>query len=409
MTQFSVRACFAAASILFSAFAVSQSVDVINVTGKGISDQRTEAVARALTEAVGKVNPSAVSAIDEVVKSSKQSTVKLDGTTATQSSRTKETFRAFSQATEGVIKSWDIVSETLNERRQYEIIITADVFRLVDSAQLNRKRISVLPLSNGDDNLNSILVAAIKEGLVKSRKFAVLQDNNQPEIQSFVENIRANGRIEDQVRLRGTAAPEVIVVAGLENLVDAGSRLRGNVSLEIIDYSSGQVKYRNSLPILLRFGDQAGAQRRLQTMGAELGKQLIAHIYPPLVVGWNGESMTLGLGDGFFSKGDVVQVHESLGGIRDPYTGEFLEENLRPMCEAVVQMVSSRIALAKPRGVCGAPFLVNSMGAIGDLETRMFVAVRVDYGTSTSPPSPSTSLTKKGNKSSDFDGLFKTD
>lgn len=409
MTQHGLNACLAIVAAFLAAFAVAQSVDVINVTGKGVSDQRTEAVARALTEAIGKVNPSAISALDEVVKRSEQSTVKLDGATSTQSSRTKETFRAFSQATEGVIKSWDIVSETRNDRQQYEIIITADVFRLNDSPQLSRKRISVLPLTIGNEKLNSTLIAAIEEGLIKSRKFAVLQNNQQPEIRRFVDSVRENGRIEDQVRLRGVAAPEVIVLAGLENLVDAGNRLRGSVSLEIIDYSSGQIKYRNSLPILLRFGDEAGAQRRLQTMGAELGRQLIAHIYPPLVVGWNGESMTLGLGDGFFSQGDVIQVHESLGGIRDPYTGEFLEENLRLLCEAVVQLVSSRIALATPRGGCGSPFLPNSMDAVGDLETRMFVATRIDYGQSTVSPSPSTSLTKKGNKSSDFDGLFKTD
>jgi hypothetical protein len=393
---------------LMSGHAFSQTVDIIAVTGKGIASDRSEAVSRALIEAVGKVNPTAVSAIDQVAKSSRKKISKIDGVASTDSVRTTEIDREFSQATKGVVKSWNIVSESLNAQSQFVVIVAAEVFRLKDSPQLSRKRVSIIPGENIDKNLNIILSTAVSESLTKSRKFAVLQDNNRSEIQNFIQNIRTNGRVEDLVRLRGTAAPELVIIVGLEELVESGSRLRGRISIEVIDYSSGQIKYQNSSPILLKVGDMASAQRRLKVMGSELSKQLISHIYPPLVVGWNGESMTLGLGDGFFNVGEVVQVYESLGGLRDPYTGEFLEENLRPICQAVIKNVTSRVALASPRSQCGSPFSPGSLDAIGELETRFFVVARVDYG-ATESPTNSLLNSRPSNRSEDFKGLFKTD
>jgi len=393
---------------LIANYASAQKVEVITVTGKGSSIERAEAVSRALIEAVGKVNPTAVSAIDQVAKRSRKKTSKVNGVALTESERISEIDREFSQATKGVVKSWDIVSESVNSKSLVEVVVSAEIFRLADSAQLSRKRVSVISAETFNVDLNNTLSIAVREGLTKSRKFAVLQDNNQSEIQNFIDNIKINGRIEDLVRLQGTAAPELVILVGLNELAESRNRLRGRISIEVIDYSTGQIKYQNSLPILLKIGDLASAQRRLQVMGSELSKQLVSHIYPPLVVGWNGELMTLGLGEGFFGSGDVVQVHESLGGLRDPYTGEFLEENLKPLCEAVVQTVTSRVALASPRGRCGPPFLSGSLELINQLETRFFVVTRVDYGSAGSSENSFVN-TRPKNKSSDFDGLFKTD
>jgi len=394
--------------LLLACNATSQTVDVIAVIGKGTASDRSEAVSRALIEAVGKVNPTAVSAIDQVAKSSKKKTTKTENVTLNESERTTEIDREFHQVTKGVVKSWNIVSEILNAQSLFEVIVAAEVFRLKDSPQLSRKRVSVISGENIDKNLNKILSAAVSESLTKSRKFAVLQDNNRIEIQNFIQNIGVNGRVEDLVKLQGTAAPELVIVVELDELVESGSRLRGRISIEVIDYGSGQIKYQNSSPILPKVGDMASAYRRLKIMGSELGKQLISHIYPPLVVGWNGETMTLGLGDGFFNVGEVIQVYESLGGLRDPYTGEFLEENLRPLCKAVIKDVTSRVALASPRSQCGSPFNPGSLEAIGELETRFFVVARVDYGATES--STNTLLNSRpASRSEDFKGLFKTD
>ena len=394
--------------LLMAGNVFSQTVDVIAVTGKGIASDRSEAVSRALIEAVGKVNPTAVSAIDQIAKSSKKKILKINGVASSESERATEIDREFSQATKGVVKSWNIVSETLNAQSLFEVIVAAEVFRLKDSPQLSRKRISIIPGENIDKNFNKILSAAVSESLTKSRKFAVLQNNNRLEVQNFIQNIRNNGRVEDLVRLQGTAAPELVIIVGLEELAESGSRLRGRISIEVIDYGSGQIKYQNSSPILLKVKDKASAQRRLQVAGSELSKLLISHIYPPLVVGWNGQSMTLGLGDGFFSVGEVVQVYESLGGLRDPYTGEFLEENLSPICQAVIRNVTSRVALASPRSHCGSPFYPDSLEAIGELESRFFVVAREDYGAIESP-ADSLLNSPPSNRSEDFEGLFKTD
>jgi hypothetical protein len=395
--------------VCFSCFSFAAELEVITVTGKGIAGSYNNAVGKALTEAIGKVNPTAISAFNQASKDSKSVSRSSQDSRSTEYTSSTEIKRFFSKATKGVVKSWDVVSETRNQRQEYVVVINAAVFRMKDSKQLNRKRISVVVSDSGDTELNQVLKETLEEALTKSRKFAVLQDNSAQEIQRFVNNIKVNGRIEDLARLQGTAAPEHIAVVGLGKLTDTGSRLRGKIFLEIIDYSSGQIKYQNSLPVLLKRGDLASAQRRLEAMGSELSKQLIAHIYPPLVVGWNGDMMTLGLGEGFFEVGDVIQVNESLGGMKDRYTGEFLEENLKQICKAVVRTVASRVALAEPREDCGTPFLSGSVDNVAELDSRLFVVTRIDYGVLDTSSSSSLSSKPKKNKSSDFDGLFKTD
>jgi hypothetical protein len=404
--KITVFSTWLATVLSFSVFA--SDVEVISVTGKGFSVDRAEAVSMALTEAVGKVNPTAISAMNKLLSDTTKTKTTTDGQTSRDSLRIKELKSSFSAATKGVIKNWDIVSESLASDRVYEVIVSADVIRLKESKQMSRKRISVVSSLEADQELNEILKSAIEEGLTKSRKFAVLQDNSSAEIRRFISNIKTNGRMEDLVRVQGPAAPEIIAVVGLGRLTDTGTRLRGRVSVEVINYASGQIKYQNSIPVLLKKGDLASAHRRLVALGSELSKQLIANIYPPLVVGWNGTSMTLGLGDGFFAEGDVVRVHESLGGLKDRYTGEFLEENLRPLCEAVITTVTSRISLAKPRGDCGSPFTSHSLDELAELEARMFVVTRISYDSFQSGSGLSTSKSKS-NKNSDFDGLFKTD
>ena len=259
--------------------------------------------------------------------------------------------------------------------------------------------------------MNKFAKESLEEALVKSRKFAVLQNNDRDDLLQFIDDIKNRGRIEDMVRVQGVAAPEVVVVISIKDLVRAGSRMAGKVSVEVIDYSSGQIKYKNSTPVTLRSRDQARNQALIGKVGSELSRKLLAHIYPPLVVGWNGVQMTLGLGDGFFTVGDTVEIKESIGGIRDRYTGEFLEDNLVLRCKAVVRSVGSRVSIASPRGDCGSPFIGGSVEALADLETKIFVANRISYEV----PSSLSNSTSGGGGSSrssssrDFDGLFKTD
>jgi len=392
-----------------SAAAQSKDIEVVTITGKGLSTTREEAVSKALVEAIGKVNPTAVSAMNAVRSSVQSSRARNNGTTQSDLVTSKQVDREFEQATRGVLKTWEVMSEGPSGSL-YEVIVSADVFRLKDSKQLSRKRISVLVSDDGQADYSALAKQSLEEAMVKSRKFAILQDNSAGEIQRFVETIKEQGRIEDSVRLQGIAAPELIAVVSARDFVRSGSRIRGKVMVDVIDYASGQIKYRNSLDLVLRDRDEARNRVVIERVTSELSRQLIAHVYPPLVVGWNGSQITLGLGDGFFSEGDTVEIKESLGGIRDRYTGEFLEDNLKLICKAIVRSVSSRVSLAEPRGDCGIPFVAGSTDFVAQIEEKIFVASRVSYS---APSSLSNSTSGGGSRrpssSSDFKGLFKSD
>ena len=392
-----------------SALAQSKDIEVVSVTGKGVSSTRDDAVSKALVEAIGKVNPTAVSAMNAVRSSVQSSNVKKNGVTQSDLATSKQIDRQFEQATRGILKTWEILSEGL-AGSLHEVIVSAEVFRLKDSKQLSRKRISVLVAEDGLAGYSELAKQSLEEAMVKSRKFAILQDNSAGEIQKFVKSIKEQGRIEDWVRLQGIAAPELIAIVSVRDVVRSGTRLRGKALVDVIDYASGQIKYRNSLDLVLRERDEARNRVLIEQVVSELSRQLIAHVYPPLVVGWNGTQMTLGLGDGFFSEGDTVEIKESLGGIRDRYTGEFLEENLRLICRATVRSVSSRISLAQPRGDCGLPFVEGSTDFVVQLEEKIFVANRVSYSApSTLSNSTSGGGSRRPSSSSDFKGLFKSD
>ena len=135
-----VVSAWLATVVSFSVFA--SDVEVISVTGKGFSVDRAEAVSMALTEAVGKVNPTAISAMNKLLSDTRKTKTTTDGQTSKDSRRIKELKSSFSTATKGVIKTWDIVSESLASDRVYEVIVSADVIRLKESKQMSRKRIS---------------------------------------------------------------------------------------------------------------------------------------------------------------------------------------------------------------------------------------------------------------------------
>ena len=385
-------------------------IEVIAVTAKGFGETKRLAVENALMEAVSKVSPSAVSGLNAASSKRQTSSVNDNGQRTSTTTYNSAVSREFSQEAKGVIKAWDILSEQA-DGSLYEVTVVADVFRLEDSTdpQMERKKISVLVASEAFGEETVIAAGALEQALVKSRKFAILQDNSSDTLQKFIESIKERGRIQDRVRVQGFTAPELVVIVGVYDLARAGPRIRGRLGVEVVDYTTGQIKYKNSQPIVLRARDQSRNQAILEESGKDLSRALIANIYPPLVVGWNGEQLTIGLGDGFFSEGDSVEIKESLGGIRDRYTGEFLEDNLRVRCRAVVKSVGSRVSIAEPRGDCGSPFLPNSLEKISEISEKIFVVGRISY---TSTPSINNSTSGSGSRSQsspDFDGLFKSD
>ena len=87
-----------------SALAQSKDIEVVSVTGKGVSSTRDDAVSKALVEAIGKVNPTAVSAMNAVRSSVQSSNVKKNGVTQSDLATSKQIDRQFEQATRGILK-----------------------------------------------------------------------------------------------------------------------------------------------------------------------------------------------------------------------------------------------------------------------------------------------------------------
>jgi hypothetical protein len=171
---------------------------------------------------------------------------------------------------------------------------------------------------------------------------------NNDAIASQLNRIRTGGgAIEDQVRLTGEVAPDFLVVVTLDPVGRNSAKPSVVGSLEVIDYSSRQVKFSEKKSFPFKVGDESSNRRRIAMLGKGLSRAVIQTVYPPIVVGMDEGFITIGQGSDFFNKGDVLVVKKMGNAIRDPHTGEFLSNEQTEVGKAEITYVDERIARAK--------------------------------------------------------------
>jgi hypothetical protein len=116
-----------AITLSFSASLMARAqLEFVNVETKGVGDSLQEAVNAAVAEAIGRVNGKSVAASNAINKVSKSAS---DGKNKSFQSST-DMQRQFNEATNGVVDSYRVLSETQNERGQYVVIVDAKIAKL---------------------------------------------------------------------------------------------------------------------------------------------------------------------------------------------------------------------------------------------------------------------------------------
>jgi len=203
----------------------------------------------------------------------------------------------------------------------------------------------------GDPAYTASLVDEIVQNLTTSRKFAIMDRKNNDAISEQFNRIRrGGGAIEDQVRLTGEMAPDFLAVVTVEAVGKGSAKPSVVGMLEIIDYSSRQVKFSEKKSFPLKAGDEASNRRRVGMLGKGLSRAVIQTVYPPIVVGSDEGHITIAQGSDFFNKGDQLVIKKMGAAIRDPHTGEFLSNDQTDIGKAEVTYVDARIARAKISG-----------------------------------------------------------
>jgi hypothetical protein len=322
----------------------AQQLITVSVTANGYGRTESLALADAVINGVAQVNGETVAASMRVTTTSSAST---NGSES--GSRTIE--EDIQRRTRGVVKSWRPVSVNGTGSGDFSATAQVSVAVLKRSEQLKRMKLAIVPSKNGDLNLNTILASEITSNLTSSRKFAILDRRNSDAIAQQLGRIRnGTGSIEDQVRLTAEVAPDFLVIVTLEPVGIGSAKPSVLGSLEVIDYSSRQVKFSEKKSFPMKISDDASNRRRIGLLGKGLSRAVTQTVYPPIVLGLDENFITIGQGSDFFNKGDVLLIKKIGNPLRDPHTGEFLSNEKTDIGKAEVTYVDERIAKAKVLG-----------------------------------------------------------
>lgn len=329
---------------LMACVASAQQVMIVSVMANGYGRTEAQALSDAVINGVAQVNGETVAASMRVTTSSTAST-----SGGESSSRTIE--EDVLRRTRGVVKAWKPVTVNATGAGDFSATAHVSVAVLKRSEQLKRMKLAIVPSRRGDPALSATLAEEVLINLTTSRKFAIMDRKNNDAIANQLNRIRTGkGAIEDQVRLTGEVAPDFLVVVTLDPVGRNSAKPSVVGVLEVIDYSSRQVKFSEKKSFPFKVGDDTSNRRRISMLGKGLSRAVIQTVYPPIVVGSDEGFITIGQGSDFFNKGDVLVVRKMGSPIRDPHTGEYLTNEQTEVGKAEITYVDERIARAKVSG-----------------------------------------------------------
>jgi len=329
--------------LMLSQHAAAQKITIVTVNAQGYGATKAEALADAVVNGIAQVNGEAVASS---MKMKTKDFASSDGTET--SSRSIE--ESISRKTKGVVRSWRQIELVGSGAGDYNASVEVNVVVLKKLVQLSRIKIAVVPPSGDRTEATRALNEELTNLLTSSRKFAIMDRRNEGAIASQLDRIRKGGSIEDQVRLTGEVAPDVIAVTGARITSGSGSKRYAEATLEIIDYASRQVKFAAKKRLPLKAGNDTSNRRRIAMLAKGLSRAVLETMYPPTIVGASDGFVTIAQGSDFFAVGDKLVVKKMGAALKDPHTDEFLGYDQSDIGTAVIVFVDKRISRAKVDG-----------------------------------------------------------
>ena len=319
----------------------AQQISIVSVTANGMGRTEALALSDAVVNGVAQVN-------GESIAASMRMTTSSSSNSTGQEALARNIEEEITRRTKGVVKSWNPVNVAATGVGDFGATVVVNVVVLNRSEQLKRMKLAVVSSQRGDSKLTLDLIDDLAQNLTTSRKFAIMDRRNQAAISDQMGRIRrVGGSLEDQVRLTGELAPDFLAIVTVDALSRGAGRLLATGTLEVIDYSSRQVKFSEKKSFPLKEGDDASNRRRISLLGKGLSRAVIQAVYPPTVIGAEDGFITIGQGSDFFSKGDALVLKKIGAAVRDPHTGEFLSNDQADIGKAQITYVDARIARAK--------------------------------------------------------------
>ncbi len=351
----------------------------VEAEGRGITVP--QAINAALIEAIGRVNGKSLSAKTSINKVSQS--VK-SGRDKSYYSSTKMQ-RAYKEATKGIVGSYEVLSQRQGERKNWIVVVRAQIakFKLTGSAK--RLKIAVLPFTVNRRGINVKIKNvnpreisrsfndSLNDKLVGSRRFAVLDRQNMDQTLGEKELALNSPTISvaEIARLGHQLVADYVVVGRIENLeyrikstyfkflkkkfsTPVGSVA---ISYRVVEIATGQVKFSDKALIDFSSNDfekiyknrlpPAPVVAVLELASISIGKKMLNGIYPILLAAASKHEVTLNQGGDTIQNGEIYTVFERGESIKDPYTKEFLGYKETAVAQIRIVRVTSKFSTAK--------------------------------------------------------------
>jgi hypothetical protein len=328
----------------------AQQITSVEVVSVGVAQSEEDATTKALVRAISQVNGEAIASKTKLTTEVSES-VSLDSANGKSASQNKKTdfSKEIESKTKGVIKSWRVVGRETAKSGDIKIQVAAEIYVLQKSPQSDRMKIALVADPESASEFTDAVLETLSMNLVKSRKFAVIDKKNTQVIEGQLNSIRnGEGGTQAQVRLGAEMTPDVLAVVSIGSASGSNDSQRVSVNLEIIDYATRQIKFSERKSISVRANEtDSRTVRKANLIASSLYRTVIYTTFPPLVVGADGQFLTIAQGSDYFKVGDKLIVKKLGASLRDPHTGEFLSYDQTDVGEAVVSYVDARISRAK--------------------------------------------------------------
>jgi len=205
---------------LFSSISFSE-IDYVTVDAQGNGETKNEATQEALINAIGQVNGLQMAAKSKASLSYK-ATVKDNIEEEESFEELKETV---SSKTKGVIRSWSVISAQPPSGEEYslwEVEIKATIARHKMSAQVNRKRLAVVPFrvlsAVKEKDFSRLFAKSLNAYLTQSRKFAMIDRKYSHEQKKELRLIQgSNFKIEEAARTGNQLGADYLILGVIDN------------------------------------------------------------------------------------------------------------------------------------------------------------------------------------------------
>jgi hypothetical protein len=352
-------------NLVFIAFLLSlapivqaQQVVIVPIRAYGQGENEASAVKDAIVQAVGQITGERINATSTVQTQSRETSSGVSEHSAKVSDKIESLIK-------GVVKSSNTVSvEKDPATGLFRAVVDVKVASFKGSAQLDRIKLAIvmgsqaLPqaLAANAKPFTQDLVNGISDKFVTSAKFAVLDRGQQAATQQEFSRISSGSAgVENYVRLQSKAIADFLVIVDISEFTITPNalgrqRVKAGARAMVYDYTSGQIRQvvtTNSSKLLRENAFSAVAFE----MGSELAEKILDNVFPPLVIGFENNTVTVNAGNGLFEVGDKVRLSKQGAALKDPYTKEMIGYAETDVGEGVVESVLPKISIVRTEGL----------------------------------------------------------